>query len=159
MTSETGNGSSAGGVDTGRDADLSPSTFSIPLRHFRANRKWKENVERVLGDEFEGKWTSIHEMMDELQTCEPFKDQAGEKWTHEETERVARLICWGLTNEMIGKLIGRTATAIAAHVRKNEEDVDATKGHEEHVLNCQAPGPSEKRQLDVIWCPFGDYSP
>lgn len=151
MTSESGNGSFAGGADKGMDADLPAWTFTRPTRHFRANRRWKENVARVLGDGFEGRWSSIYEMMADLKTAEPFRDQGGEEWTDEETERVARLICQGLTNEMIGKILGRTAQAIGAHIRKNEDIVDVTKGHEEHVLNCQAPGPSEKRRLNVIW--------
>lgn len=151
MSSETNNGSSAGDADAGMDASLPAWTYNRPMRHFRANRRWKENVARVLGDEFEGKWSSIHEMLDELRTAEPLRDQGGQEWTHEETERVARLICWGLANDMIGKIVGRTAKAIGAHIRKNEEMIDVAKGHEEHILNCQAPGPSEERRLDVIW--------
>lgn len=144
MTSETRNGSSAEGADKGPDANLPPSTFTSPT--VRANSRWEENAARVLGEEFKGKWSSIYEMVFDLKTAGPCRDQNREGWTQAETERAARLICWGLTNETIGKILGRTGHAVRMYVRRNQDIVDVFREREENVLKCQAPGPAEEEE-------------
>ncbi|RSM02324.1 hypothetical protein CDV31_010973 [Fusarium ambrosium] len=126
MTSETGNGSSADGANKGPDANPPPSKFTRSRRHLRANRRWKENVTRVLGEEFQ--------------------DQRREDWTYEEAERAARLLCWGLTRGAIGKILGRTEFAVHKYVRKNRDIVDVFKKDEEHVLNWQDSCPAEEEE-------------
>ncbi|RSL45088.1 hypothetical protein CEP54_014412 [Fusarium duplospermum] len=87
-------------------------------------------------------------MMFDLKTAELIRCQYRE-WTQEETERVARLMCWGLTNEAIGKIVGRTEHAVHMYVRRNRDIVDVSKGDEEHVLNCQASGPAEEEDEEA----------
>ncbi|KAM0421063.1 hypothetical protein ACHAPT_011134 [Fusarium lateritium] len=123
--------------DRGVDAKLPPHTYTPAIRHLRANRRWQENVKRVMPTEYYG-WPSIYSMVSDLK-AQPCSRQAERSWTNAETKQVARLTCWGLTDEEIGKLIGRTTAAVHRHISLHDDTMAAIKENEEKVLSTHAP--------------------
>lgn len=103
---------------------------------WRANAHFQDNIERVLGREYRGRWPDMITMINQtrVHVSENGFNQLGRAYDERENEAAARLMTWGISNLIVLGLLGRPMVAVSPEL----------------LPQCEEWASDEKRRLEEV---------